>query len=515
MKPLYAAWLTLLAANICYGQLPYPTRPNFSGKAVVWGRSLEGQTNVPSNALTGVCSVAGHSGLTVALKTNGTIIAWGSNSVIPTAIGAYPFSTITNAAKIGVFSGSLGLLSTDGKLVTMSDGYEGTMLTLSNVVDFGMGLGFRIVLKNDSSVEVFGNNIHGSNKLTIPSAALTNVRAVVAGTSHAGVIDKGGKVIVWGPDWPTGSNPLNVPSEAQTNIVSLSIGWGHALALKNNGSILAWGNNDWGQLTVPQEAQSNNVVGIVADEAHSVALLNDGRVVVWGYGDYGQKIVPAAKRFEAINGYGQAVYAVEASGWLLTTTVNNSLMGSVTSGGYKADNSTQSIQAYPNPGYVFSGWSGDLVGNANPISINMNLSKTAVANFAQDLADNDGDGISNYDEIIVYGSNPSQPDSNNDGITDPQAVGLGYSPGFNFGPLLVFLKTNNTSANSFGLYTTNQIMDLKFGGMVLGKTNNQLSLTYQILESSNLVSWSTNRQETLVISNPPASKMFLRITPKQ
>ena len=145
----------------------------------------------------------------------------------------------------------------------------------------------------------------------------------------------------------------------------------------------------------------------------------------------------------------------------------------------------------------------------------MNSNKIVTANFTQDGRDSDGDGLTNYQEIVIYGTNPNQKDTNSDGVEDGKAVALGYNPTFDFSPLLNFFQTNTASANSRGLFTTNQIMDLKFGGMVLGKTNNQLSLTYQILESSNLVSWSTNRQETLVISNPPATKMFLRITPKQ
>ena len=512
MKSISLVILAIVAApTLLQAQLSAPTRPNISGKAVVWGRSWEGQTNVPSNAFAGVCSVAGNYGLTVALKTNGTIVAWGSNSVIPTAIGAYPFSTITNAAKIGVFSGSLGLLSTDGKLATMGDGYEGTMLTLSNVVDFGMGLGFRIVLKNDSRVEVYGNNIHGSNKLTIPSAALTNIRAVVAGASHTGVIDKGGKVIVWGPDWPTGSNPLNVPSEAQTNIISLSIGWGHALALKNDGSILAWGNNDWGQLTVPQEAQSNNVIGVVADEAHSVALLNDGRVVVWGYGDYGQKIVPAGKRFVSISGVGQAVYAVEASYWLLTTSINNPLMGTVSLGGYKEDKSVQTIQASPNPGYIFLGWSGDISGASNLISVVMNTNKAVIANFAQDLADNDADGLSNYQEIVTYGTNPNQKDTNTDGIEDGQAVALGYSPAFNFSALIVHLQSHPPT----GLYTASQMQAMAFGDLVLTKNaNDSFTLNYDIEQSTDLQSWSIYAPLSLPLTDLPPDKAFIRIKAK-
>ena len=49
----------------------------------------------------------------------------------------------------------------------------------------------------------------------------------------------------------------------------------------------------------------------------------------------------------------------------------------------------------------------------------------------------------------------------------------------------------------------------------MGKTNNQLVLTYQINQSTNLTNWTLYREESLVISNAPVEKMFLRLNPKQ
>jgi uncharacterized repeat protein (TIGR02543 family) len=504
-------------------QLPYPTRPNISGRAVVWGRDLDGQTNIPTNAFSGVCAVVGQNGINVALKTNGSLVIWGQqSSSVPVQISGQPFSQTTNAVMVKVNNGSLGILSSNGKLVVQSNGNFKTNLVISNVVDFGLGWNHRIVLKNDRSVETYSDPINRDisyyydfSFTNIPLEARTNVIKVTSGYLHVGAINSSGKVIIWGPDYPDwGGTPKNVPAEAQSNVVNLAIGYWHALALKNNGQVIAWGNTNGGLCDVPTEVQGN-VLGLVADESHSSALLNDGRIIVWGGNDYGQQNVPSDKRFSSIGGWGQAVYAVNSPFWFLSTTVNNTNFGAVTTGGYKNENSIQEIQANAGPGYVFFGWSGDATGSSNPIFVAIDNNKNIVANFSPDLSDNDADGLSNYDEIIIHSSNPNQTDSNLDGITDPQAVGLGYSPAFHFGPLLGFLRTNNTSANSLGLYTTNQIMDLKFGGIVLHRTNNQLSLTYEILQSSNLVNWTTNRQETVTISNPPASKMFLRINPKQ
>lgn len=42
-----------------------------------------------------------------------------------------------------------------------------------------------------------------------------------------------------------------------------------------------------------------------------------------------------------------------------------------------------SLQAVPAPGYSFDHWSGDLSGNTNPTTINIDCDKTVVANFSQ------------------------------------------------------------------------------------------------------------------------------------
>jgi len=43
------------------------------------------------------------------------------------------------------------------------------------------------------------------------------------------------------------------------------------------------------------------------------------------------------------------------------------------------------LTALPNSGYTFSGWTGDVTGLANPVTITMNTSKTVTANVSQDV----------------------------------------------------------------------------------------------------------------------------------
>ena len=64
----------------------------------------------------------------------------------------------------------------------------------------------------------------------------------------------------------------------------------------------------------------------------------------------------------------------------LLTTVNPVGAGTITAGGW-VNAGTVSIQATPNPGYMFTGFLGDLTGTTNPQNLTMNGPKSVTANF--------------------------------------------------------------------------------------------------------------------------------------
>jgi hypothetical protein len=73
----------------------------------------------------------------------------------------------------------------------------------------------------------------------------------------------------------------------------------------------------------------------------------------------------------------------------------------------------------------------------------MDSNKRITANFGQDTSDSYADGLSTYQEIFTYGTNPNQGDSNTDSIANGQAVALGYSPAFNFSELIDHLQSRS------------------------------------------------------------------------
>jgi uncharacterized repeat protein (TIGR02543 family) len=81
-------------------------------------------------------------------------------------------------------------------------------------------------------------------------------------------------------------------------------------------------------------------------------------------------------------------------------------------------NATATLIATPSPGYLFTGWTGDASSTDNPLSFVMNADKTITATFSPDTNDSDGDKWTNYEEIVIHGTNPTLPDTDDDTVKD-------------------------------------------------------------------------------------------------
>ena len=82
--------------------------------------------------------------------------------------------------------------------------------------------------------------------------------------------------------------------------------------------------------------------------------------------------------------------------------------GSIT---YKAGhkkNTTTSVTAIADSGYVFSGWLGAGSGTDNPLSISMDSNKSIGAIFSKDTVDSDGDGFI-FDELVTHSTDQMIP----------------------------------------------------------------------------------------------------------
>ena len=90
-----------------------------------------------------------------------------------------------------------------------------------------------------------------------------------------------------------------------------------------------------------------------------------------------------------------------------TLTAEATSNGSITSTDTHKLGANTTVTATPDLGYLFSAWTGDASGSDNPLTITMDGNKTIGATFTKDTADTDGDGFSNYDELITYSTDPT------------------------------------------------------------------------------------------------------------
>jgi alpha-tubulin suppressor-like RCC1 family protein len=243
------------------------------GTVIAWGDNFSGQSTVPAN-LSGVTAIAAGRFHSVALRSNGTVIPWGEN--------IYGQSTVP--------------------------------ANLTNVIAIAGGGYHSLALKGDGTVAAWGFNYHGQS--TVP-ANLTNVVAIAAGHSHSVALRSNGTVIAWGD---TGQSP--VPSNL-SGVVAIAAGLNRSLAVKNDGTVIAWGGNNGSESTVPTTL--NGVVAIAAGDHHSLALKADGTVIAWGENSFGQRQVPAnLTDVVAIAGGSYHNLALKADGTLVGWGENSS-----------------------------------------------------------------------------------------------------------------------------------------------------------------------------------------------
>jgi len=255
-----------------------------NGEVLAWGDNNYGQTDVPVAAQSGVMAIAAAFSQTVALKSNGTVLAWGRNGQAQTNVPAALQGKVRAIAAGGL---DTGVVKTNGEAVVW-----GYYPTLTNV----------------------------------PVAARSGVTAIaITDSSTAVALKATGTLVVWGFNQ---EGQTNVPVAARNGVMAIAAGNRHIVALKTNGTVVAWGMNQYGQTNVPVAAQSG-VIAIGAGDHHSVALKTNGTVVAWGLNDQGQTNVPVELqgRVKAISaGFWQTVAIVHTAPAIVQQPLSQSVV---------------------------------------------------------------------------------------------------------------------------------------------------------------------------------------------
>ncbi len=175
---------------------------------------------------------------------------------------------------------------------------------------------------------------------------------------------------------------------------------------------------------------------------------------------------------------------------LYTLNILSSTGGTTEPSGMKnySDGASTSILASAISGYLFDSWSGNIASSSNPLNLTMHSNITVTANFAQDSTDPDNDGLSNYEEAVVHGSNPLLPDTSGDGILDGEAVDAGANPLIDHSNILQIVQNR---PGGFDLYSDDTIHDLNVGKLMIQPAGSgRFSIRYTVEESTNLQTWT-------------------------
>lgn len=312
------------------------------GSLWAWGYNLNGQLgdgsttgrNVPGQIMTGVVAVAAGANHTLAIKTDGSLWAWGYNGngqlgdgsttqrlrAVPVLDNGRP---MTGVVAVAAGANHSVAIKTDGSLWAWGlngDGQIGNGTTVRSlipvrVIDGGtsavaVGATHTLALKTDGTLWGWGRNANGQigkgdtyNRLS-PVSIMTGVRAVAAGDSHSLAIKTDGTLRAWGAnargqlgDNSTTDRLAPIQVQGLTGVTEVAAGDLYSLARKTDGSLWAWGYNDVGRLgdgtttqrLLPVRVSVLNVVTAMDGGAgHSLALRPDGTLWAWGNNWHGQ-----------------------------------------------------------------------------------------------------------------------------------------------------------------------------------------------------------------------------------
>jgi len=168
-------------------------------------------------------------------------------------------------------------------------------------------------------------------------------------------------------------------------------------------------------------------------------------------------------------------------------------------GNYRLSSSSPCIDGGVN-GYARS--SSDFDGNPRLV----NDVDIGAFEYQSEIADDDLDGLSNAAEL-GYNTNPFNPDSDDDGFTDGWEVVQGWNPVHSDLDVSAYISSNTSV---FGYYTEDSVGDLSMGTMMVGVSNTVVNLSFDVLQSGDLIHW-TNIGQSVQWTIPATNREYFRI----
>lgn len=254
------------------------------------GTSTDAYTPVQVSGLTNVVAISGRGYHCLALKSDGTVWAWGYNQY-----------------------GQLGNGSTSSPLVPAQ------VLGLTNPAAISAGYTISLALMSNGTVQVWGTGLKGElgqgnfgdhSYTPIPVLGLSNVVSVSADFEEPAALKSDGTIWMWGwdnlgqlGDGATNNRSLPFQVLGLTNMIFAGpTGDRDNCGIRADHTVWTWGRNYTGQLgigtvdqiahplpvQIPDFGNGGYVVSVQTPDWHSLALRSDGTLWGWGANDHGQ-----------------------------------------------------------------------------------------------------------------------------------------------------------------------------------------------------------------------------------
>ncbi len=241
-------------------------------------RSAATQENLHATNWTAVAAGDGH---TVAVRSDGTLWAWGRNNAGQLGDGTFTIRTVPT---------QIGSATT---WIAVAAGGDHTLALRSDGTLWAWG---------DNNFGQVGDGTSGNQRLSpVQIGTDTTWTAVAAGANHSVALRSNGTVWTWGlgtsgqlghGNTANRLSPMQVAFAPANEWASIAAGSEHTVAIRSDGTLWAWGNNSSGQIgdntgvnrTLPTQENTGATTWAQAAAGlrHTIAVKTDGTLWAWG-----------------------------------------------------------------------------------------------------------------------------------------------------------------------------------------------------------------------------------------